>query len=63
MDKLFYRGGIEVDGFERFGQDVVVEDGAEAEQIVKLGFEKAWVTDHLGIKAGIKLSEKSPSRL
>lgn len=63
MDKVFYCGGVEVDGLERFGQDVVVDDGEEAKQIVKLGFEKAWVTDHLGIKASVKLVEKSPSRL
>ena len=51
MDKMFFCGRVACREFERFGADVLVEDVDEAEMIVKLGFDKAWVTDHLGIKA------------
>ncbi|USW48697.1 Putative Endonuclease/exonuclease/phosphatase superfamily [Septoria linicola] len=37
--------------FERFGRDVLVPDEEEGEFIKNLGFEKAWVTDHLGVEA------------
>lgn len=63
MDKVYYCGGAEVDGFERFGADVVVEGEEESKKIVALGFEKAWVTDHLGIKAKVRVVETPASRL
>lgn len=62
MDKLFFCGAFEVVKFERFGSDVVVEGERETETLLALGFEKAWVTDHLGIRAEVKLTESS-SRL
>lgn len=55
MDKVYFRGGAEVVRFERFGQDVLTEGEEETSQIVALGFEKAWVTDHLGVKAEVKI--------
>ncbi|KAH8170485.1 endonuclease/Exonuclease/phosphatase family protein [Sarocladium implicatum] len=61
MDKLFFCGGMKVVKFARFGEDVVVESEEEAEQIKALGFEKAWVTDHLGIKAEISLTGATSS--
>ncbi|KAK8069255.1 Endonuclease/exonuclease/phosphatase [Apiospora phragmitis] len=54
MDEAFFCGaGIKLQGFERIGADVVVgEDRQEQrDKVLRLGFEKAWVTDHLGIKA------------
>lgn len=54
MDKAFFCGeDIKLQGFERIGADVVVgEDKKEQrDKLLQLGFEKAWVTDHLGIKA------------
>ena len=51
MDKVYFCGGVQCTSFERFGMDVQVEDKGEREAIVKLGFEKPWITDHLGIKA------------
>lgn len=55
MDKVYYCGsGLSLQSFERFGADVEV-DGADKDAqragLLALGFEKAWVTDHLGIKA------------
>lgn len=54
MDKAYFCGsGIRLEGFERIGAGVVV-DGADKkgqkERLLALGFEKAWATDHLGIK-------------
>lgn len=51
MDKVFFCGGLRLESFEIFGRDVMVEDRAEQEQIVGLGFDKPWVTDHFGVKA------------
>lgn len=64
MDKLYFCGGTEVVKFERFGVDVLTEGEEESSQIVALGFEKAWVTDHLGIKAHVKITaDKNASHL
>lgn len=55
MDKLYFNGAIEVDMFERFGLDVVLEDGAKAKEMVEEeGLEKPWVTDHLGVRADFR---------
>jgi tyrosyl-DNA phosphodiesterase 2 len=51
MDKVFFRGALELKSFERFGKDVLLEDPEEIEDIVDLGFDKPWITDHMGIKA------------
>jgi tyrosyl-DNA phosphodiesterase 2 len=59
MDKAFFCGaGIKLLSFNRFGADVeVAEDKKEQrDQLVALGFEKPWVTDHLGIKAAFQLT-------
>ncbi|KAK8135402.1 endonuclease exonuclease phosphatase family [Apiospora sp. TS-2023a] len=54
MDKAYYCGsGIKLQDFERIGADVVVDGDdkkVQKERLLALGFEKAWVTDHLGIK-------------
>lgn len=54
MDKAYFCGsGIKLQGLERFGADVEVDQRQERQTdgLLALGFEKAWVTDHLGIKA------------
>ena len=64
MDKVFFYGGAEVASFDRFGADVVIEGEKESSQIIALGFEKAWVTDHLGIRVEVKIAaEKNASHL
>ncbi|RSL47251.1 hypothetical protein CEP54_013493 [Fusarium duplospermum] len=64
MDKVYFCGGADVVKFERFGEDVLTDGDDESSQIVALGFEKAWVTDHLGIRAEVKIiGDKSTSRL
>ncbi|KAI0551731.1 Endonuclease/exonuclease/phosphatase [Xylaria curta] len=52
MDKVWYCGGVTVPKFARFGADVEVDDDKEKKAIKRWGgFEKAWVTDHLGVRA------------
>ncbi|KXJ87293.1 Endonuclease/exonuclease/phosphatase [Microdochium bolleyi] len=53
MDKFLFCGeGLEVEHFERFGEDVEVEGVEDRETLIEeVEMEKAWVTDHLGIKA------------
>ncbi|KAL3460978.1 Endonuclease/exonuclease/phosphatase [Aspergillus heterothallicus] len=56
MDKVYFCGGVKVLKFERFGQDVLAEGNEEAKTILGLGFEKAWVTDHVGVKAEFEIT-------
>ncbi|KAI3334462.1 Endonuclease/exonuclease/phosphatase [Ustulina deusta] len=50
MDKVFYCGGVSVQKFDRFGADVQVVGESEREDILRWGgFEKPWITDHLGV--------------
>ncbi|KAI5859430.1 endonuclease/exonuclease/phosphatase family protein [Durotheca rogersii] len=58
MDKAyFFGGGIKLQSFERFGADIEVGGGDKKQKdgLLALGFERAWVTDHLGIKATFSL--------
>lgn len=55
MDKVYFCGYVKVSSFERFGQDVLIEGEDEQTRLVELGFDKPWVTDHLGIKADLQL--------
>ncbi|KAI1295191.1 Endonuclease/exonuclease/phosphatase [Xylaria venustula] len=56
MDKVFYCGGVSVDKFARFGADIEVEGDNESQDILSWGeFEKAWITDHLGVFAEISV--------
>lgn len=56
MDKVYFCGGVKVVRFERFGEDVLAEGEEERKQIVELGYEKPWVTDHLGVVAEVQLT-------
>ncbi|KAI2612175.1 uncharacterized protein GGS25DRAFT_517868 [Hypoxylon fragiforme] len=63
--------GLRLRRFGRFGGDVVLGgdggggdgdgdgdgdgEGEKADQIVRLGFEKPWVTDHLGVVAEVEV--------
>ncbi|KAM0493516.1 hypothetical protein ACHAP8_009147 [Fusarium lateritium] len=54
MDKVFFRGdGLQLLQFERFGNDVEpdLDEQGVREEIVSGGFERPWITDHLGVKA------------
>lgn len=56
MDKVYFCGGVRVLRLERFGADVLAEGEEERRQIVELGFEKPWVTDHLGVVAEVQVT-------
>ncbi|KAL4792497.1 Endonuclease/exonuclease/phosphatase [Aspergillus venezuelensis] len=49
MDKVLFTGSVEVRMFRRFGEGVLVEGEDERREIVQLGYEEPWVTDHLGV--------------
>ena len=54
MDEVFFCGEcLRLLKFERFGEDVVVDEARKEDRntLLALGFEKAWVTDHLGLNA------------
>ncbi len=52
MDKVYYCGGLKCTRFERFGMDVELDgDESERQKILELGFERPWITDHLGVMA------------
>ncbi|KAK5123358.1 hypothetical protein LTR85_002790 [Meristemomyces frigidus] len=57
MDKVLYCGGVQCKTFEHFGAGIEVEEEGEREGIVKLGFDKPWITDHLGVKAVFELAD------
>ncbi|KAL3444100.1 Endonuclease/exonuclease/phosphatase [Aspergillus insuetus] len=59
MDKVYFCGRVKVLTFERFGEDVLIEGEAEAKSILGLGFERAWVTDHLGVRAEFEVVEQA----
>jgi tyrosyl-DNA phosphodiesterase 2 len=57
MDKVLYCGeGVEVKQLERFGLDVIIEGEEEAQMLIDQGLEKAWVTDHLGLRCELKVA-------
>jgi tyrosyl-DNA phosphodiesterase 2 len=54
MDKVFFCGdGLKILEFERFGAGVEPEESEEdvRKDLLSFGFEKPWITDHLGVKA------------
>ncbi|KAI2642715.1 endonuclease/exonuclease/phosphatase family protein [Xylaria nigripes] len=54
MDKVFFCGeALALLSFERFGADVEIHEGEKEmrDQLVSYGFDKPWITDHLGVKA------------
>ncbi|KAI1328226.1 Endonuclease/exonuclease/phosphatase [Xylariaceae sp. FL0255] len=59
MDKVYLTssgwGGLKLERFDRFGTDVELDDPAMRQEIVELGFEKGWITDHLGVMAVVEV--------
>ncbi|KAL7626892.1 hypothetical protein AAE478_003666 [Parahypoxylon ruwenzoriense] len=55
MDKVYFTGSLKLHSFERFGADIQISDQSQRDEIVDLGFEKPWITDHLGIKAEVEV--------
>lgn len=59
MDKVYFGGLVELLSFETFGAGVMVQDPAEGAELLRLGFDEPWITDHLGIKAIFRFPSKS----
>ncbi|RMZ30429.1 hypothetical protein D0859_05494 [Hortaea werneckii] len=57
MDKVFFCGGVVCTAFERFGAGIELQDEGEREEILKLGFDRPWITDHLGVRSEFSLRE------
>lgn len=57
MDKVFYCGGVRLLDFQIRGADVELQDEREKRTILDLGFERAWITDHLALRAMFELEE------
>ncbi|KAI1102835.1 Endonuclease/exonuclease/phosphatase [Jackrogersella minutella] len=55
MDKVYFTGGLKLHRFERFGADLQVSGDQESTELVSLGFEKPWITDHLGVLAEVEV--------
>ena len=64
MDKVFFCGeSLRLLKFKRFGEDVVVDEAQKEQrnELLALGFEKAWVTDHLGLNAVFSFANDTTS--
>jgi tyrosyl-DNA phosphodiesterase 2 len=55
MDKVYFCGHAQLIRFEKFGEGILTEGEEECKQIVELGFEQPWVTDHLGVMAEVEI--------
>ncbi|KAI1772401.1 Endonuclease/exonuclease/phosphatase [Hypoxylon cercidicola] len=55
MDKVYFTGGVKLESFQRFGADVQLSGRQEREMIMSLGYEKPWITDHLGVVATVEV--------
>ncbi|KAB8266621.1 Endonuclease/exonuclease/phosphatase [Aspergillus minisclerotigenes] len=63
MDKVYFRGSVKLLKFEKFGEGILAEGDEERRQIVELGFEKPWVTDHLGVMAVVEVLPSTKGQL
>ena len=59
MDKVFFCGGVRCVAFERFGDGVELENESEKQELVKLGFDRPWITDHLGVMAVLEIQDRA----
>lgn len=57
MDKVYFCGGLNLKNFRRFGADIFVEAEDERKHIVDLGFDRSWITDHLGVMARFEIAD------
>ncbi|KAI1762526.1 Endonuclease/exonuclease/phosphatase [Hypoxylon sp. FL1150] len=55
MDKVYFTGSLKLESFQRFGADVELSEEADRARIISLGFEKPWITDHLGVTATVEV--------
>lgn len=53
MDKILYRGDVELKGFERVGMGEMVAE--EYREQIRAARREVWVTDHYGVKGDFEL--------
>ncbi|CAJ2503626.1 Uu.00g110200.m01.CDS01 [Anthostomella pinea] len=57
MDKVYFCGGLKLESFQRFGADIQLAEQEQRQKLEGLGFEKPWITDHLGVMAEVSIVE------
>ncbi|RYP61194.1 hypothetical protein DL769_007833 [Monosporascus sp. CRB-8-3] len=58
LDKIMFAGAcLQLRRFEIFGRDVQLEDQEKRAELIRLGCEKPWVTDHLGVMAELHVAK------
>ncbi len=64
MDKVYFCGGLKLLGFSRFGQDVEIPEGEvkQKDELVALGFDKPWITDHIGVTARFEVVQQQEEK-
>lgn len=56
LDKIMFHGEcFRLRCFETFGRDIELVDEGQRDDLVKVGCEKPWVTDHLGVMAELQV--------
>lgn len=63
MDKVYFCGSVRLIKFEHFGEGVLTEGDEERKQILELGFEKPWITDHLGVMTEVEVVPSGKGQL
>ncbi|RYO87079.1 hypothetical protein DL764_008916 [Monosporascus ibericus] len=59
LDKIMFTGAcLQLRRFEVFGRDVQLEDEEHRAELIRLGCEKPWITDHLGVMAELHVVAK-----
>ncbi|RYP93229.1 hypothetical protein DL770_000604 [Monosporascus sp. CRB-9-2] len=59
LDKVMFTGAcLQLRRFEVFGRDVQLEDEEQRAELIRLGCEKPWITDHLGVMAELHIVAK-----
>jgi len=69
MDKVYFCGSFKLLEFTRFGQDIQLSEGTDGDsaakqrnELIALGFDKPWITDHLGILAKFEVSPQQDKK-
>ncbi|KAJ1338058.1 tyrosyl-DNA phosphodiesterase 2 [Microdochium nivale] len=58
MDKVYFcGGGLRLRRFDTFGEGVELQDGEQRRQLIELGFDRPWITDHLGVMTEFEICE------
>ncbi|KAK7748300.1 hypothetical protein SLS62_008761 [Diatrype stigma] len=57
LDKVMFRGNsLKLRRFETFGSDVQLSDDSQRAELLRVGCEKPWITDHFGVMAEFQVT-------